>query len=181
LLLFFKPLFPIKSNVFKDDASVPENFELVISDGSSIPVPESSVDIIYSHQVIEHLHPDDAVDQLKNIYQVLTPGGIYICITPNRLSGPHDVSKHFDQVATGLHLKEYTVTELYQLFRAAGFSNISYYKSYQNHHLALPLISVTVLGLKVIETLLQILPYLLRREIASQPLLFRGITIIGQK
>jgi predicted SAM-dependent methyltransferase len=50
---------------------------------------------------MEHLHPDDAFEQLKQIYTALTPGGLYICTTPNRLTGPHDVSKYFDETAAG--------------------------------------------------------------------------------
>ncbi|HEY9597222.1 MAG TPA: class I SAM-dependent methyltransferase, partial [Cyanophyceae cyanobacterium] len=103
----------------------PPNFEFILSDGCSIPVPENSVNIAYSHQLMEHLHPDDAIEQVENIYKALTPNGSYLCITPNRLSGPHDISKYFDETATGFHLKEYTVTELYELFRAVGFSKVS--------------------------------------------------------
>jgi len=102
----------------------PGNFCLIISDGCSIPVPESSVDVAYSDQLMEHLHPDDALEQLGNIYRVLVPGGSYLCITPNRLSGPHDISRHFDAVATGLHLREYTTGELADLFSKVGFSRI---------------------------------------------------------
>lgn len=61
---------------------------------------------------MEHLHPDDAYEQLQEIYNALIPGGIYICITPNRLSGPHDVSQYFDSIATGFHPKEYTTVEM---------------------------------------------------------------------
>lgn len=118
---------------------LPENFEFILSDGCSIPVPENSVDVAYSHQLMEHLHPDDALEQLQNIYQALKPGGIYICITPNRLSGPHDVSRYFDEVATGFHLKEYTVTELNDLFHAVGFSQVNWVKNSSKIHLEIPL------------------------------------------
>jgi SAM-dependent methyltransferase len=104
--------------------ALPDNLELIISDGSSIPVPDNSVDVAYSDQLMEHLHPDDAKEQLQNIHRTLKPGGTYICITPNRLSGPHDVSRYFDEVATGFHLKEYSLAELSQMFRAAGFSKL---------------------------------------------------------
>ena len=66
---------------------IPSNFELIISDGSSISVPENSINIAFSDQLIEHLHPDDVSDQLKNIYSALVPGGFYLCLTPNRLNG----------------------------------------------------------------------------------------------
>ena len=100
------------SDEITKDLTPPKNFRLILSDGCNIPVPKNSVDVAYSHQLMEHLHPNDAFEQLQNIYNVLTPGGIYICITPNRLSGPHDISKYFDTMASGFHLKEYTVSEL---------------------------------------------------------------------
>ncbi len=76
----------------------PENFELVLFDGFSMPVPAESISVAYSDQVMEHIHPDDAYEQLVNIYNVLVHRGIYICITPNRLNGPHDISRYFDGV-----------------------------------------------------------------------------------
>lgn len=104
--------------------SAPGNFELCLSDGRSIPVPPGSIDVAYSNQLMEHLHPDDALEQLRNVHAALAPGGVYVCRTPNALNGPHDVSAGFDCIATGLHLKEYTVTELYRLFRRVGFSKV---------------------------------------------------------
>lgn len=88
-------------------STFPNNFELVISDGCNIPIADNSINVVYSHQLMEHLHPDDAIDRLQHIYRVLAPGGIYICITPNQLSGSHDVSQYFDEIATRFHLKEY--------------------------------------------------------------------------
>jgi SAM-dependent methyltransferase len=102
----------------------PENFTLVLSDGTSVPVPEGRITVAYSNQLMEHLHPDDALDQLANIYRALAPDGVYICVTPNRLTGPHDISRYFDNVATGFHLKEYTCTELIAMFRRVGFRTI---------------------------------------------------------
>ena len=89
----------------------PKNFELRVSDGCSVDVPDNSVDVAYSNQLMEHLHPDDALRQVREVYRALKPGGVYVCVTPNRLGGPYDISRYFDTVATGLHLKEYTVTE----------------------------------------------------------------------
>lgn len=171
----------VSNEVTKNSNSFPSNFELVISDGCTIPVTENSVDLAYSHQLMEHLHPDDAFEQLQNIYQALAPSGMYICITPNRLSGPHDTSQYFDRLATGYHLKEYTVTELYQLFRKVGFSQVSLYKSYKKTHIAIPLFSATMPLFKLCESVLSILPFPLRRKIARTPLLFRGMTIVGRK
>ncbi len=107
--------------------TAPENFHLFLSDGCSVPVPPNSINLAYSYMVMEHLHPDDAFEQLQQIYNALVPGGIYICITPNRLTGPHDISKYFDEFATGFHLKEYTTRELEKLFRDVGFSRVRAY------------------------------------------------------
>jgi SAM-dependent methyltransferase len=106
------------------DLETPENFELILSDGTSVPVAEGSVEVAYSNQLMEHLHPDDAKQQLLEIRRALAPGGVYVCITPNRLLGPADISKHFDPVATGFHLKEYTNGELASLCREVGFRRV---------------------------------------------------------
>ncbi len=168
------------SNEVTKNITMPPNFELVISDGCTVPVEENSIDIAYSHQMMEHLHPDDAFEQLQNIYKALAPDGIYICITPNRLSGPHDTSKFFDDIATGWHLKEYTVSELYDLFCEAGFSQVRYDKIKPNAQIKLPLNLVTVSALRVSEAIVESLPASLKRKL-SLMLKFRGITLIGKK
>ncbi len=131
------------SNEVAGGVRLPDNLEFAISDGCSIPVPAGSVQLAYSDQLLEHLHPDDAVEQLAGIYQALAPGGVYLCITPNRLSGPHDVSRYFDEVATGFHLREYTVGELTELFRRAGFRKCKVLVGGGGFHLTVPLAIVT--------------------------------------
>lgn len=112
------------SEVILSGLSLPDNVEVRLSTGIDIPVPPESVDVAYSNQVMEHLHPDDAQEQLRNISACLRSGGRYVCITPNRLTGPHDISKYFVDEADGFHLKEYTVGELAQTLRGAGFSRV---------------------------------------------------------
>jgi SAM-dependent methyltransferase len=135
-------------------ATCPPNFELILSDGCSIPVPEGSVDVAYSNQLMEHLHPDDALEQLGNLHRAIRPGGVYVCVTPNRLSGPHDVSRSFDPVARGLHLKEYTATELAALFRSVGFAEVRAEGSLKEHDFTVPLPPLALL-----ETALATLPH----------------------
>lgn len=105
-------------------AELPENVQFIVSDGVSIPAADGTVDLVYSNQLMEHLHPEDAVLQLENIHRALRLGGAYLCLTPNRVSGPHDISKYFDESATGFHLREYSSGELHSLFRRAGFNRI---------------------------------------------------------
>ena len=116
----------------------PHNFELVLSDGTSIPVPPGSVDVAYSNQLMEHLHPDDAHEQLLNLSSALRPGGVYVCVTPNRLTGPHDVSRGFDTVATGFHLHEYTNAELTNLFLHCGFGSVAIYSTVRGRSFRVP-------------------------------------------
>lgn len=157
---------------------VPLNFQLIISDGSNIPIAPDSVDIAYSNQLMEHLHAEDAFDQLQNIYQALSPGGVYICITPNRLNGPHDVSGYFDEIATGFHLKEYTTSELGSLFRKTGFSQVRAHIGARGKYISLPIFPIFCC-----ETLLSILPKSLRRTIAKNlPFnILLGIRLVATK
>ena len=113
------------SELIAGNGELPANFKLIISDGVSIDVPPGTVRVAYSNQLMEHLHPDDALEQLGEIYRALGPGGVYVCITPHRYSGPHDISRFFDAEARGFHLKEYSYRELRELFRAAGFAATS--------------------------------------------------------
>ncbi len=116
----------------------PDNFELLITDGTSILVPPGSVSVAYSQQLMEHLHPEDALEQLRNVYEALEPGGCYFCVTPNRTTGPYDISRHYDDVATCLHLKEYTIGELAGIFRDVGFSEVHLYVGAQSSPRKLP-------------------------------------------
>lgn len=140
---------------------IPKNITTLLSPTGSIPLPNESVDIVYSNQVLEHLHPEDALEQLKDVYRVLKKSGVYVCMTPNRLSGPHDISKYFDSVATGLHLKEYTVRELTKLFRQAGFSRTHNYAGGKGVYVRLALWVFTL-----IEMTVEALPSALSKQLA---------------
>src|SRR6516164_1479529 len=87
--------------------TLPRNLEVLLTTGADIPLHDGVIDLAFSDQLMEHLHPDDAIAQLEQIFRVLKPGGSYLCVTPNKVTGPHDVSSFFDYEATGLHLCEY--------------------------------------------------------------------------
>lgn len=160
------------------DSHFPSNFELLLSDGASVPVPRNSINIAYSYQLMEHLHVDDAKEQVENIYAALAPGGVYVCVTPNRLSGPHDISKYFDKTSTGLHLKEYLTRELADIFRDVGFSKLRAYVGLGGHYLSTP-----VAPIRFIEKLAIVLPHRFHRWLAAAfPLrCFLGINLVAQK
>ncbi|MFH1231906.1 MAG: methyltransferase domain-containing protein [Planctomycetota bacterium] len=156
----------------------PANFNLIVSDASSLKVPDSSVNIIYSRHFIEHLHPEDARDNLKEVYRSLTPGGFYICITPNRIFGPHDVSRYFDDVATGLHLKEYSIAELSGLLKEIGFPDIKVYLKIMGIFMLMPLFPF-----RLLESLSGILPRFARIILGKLPVfnLVFNIRLVARK
>jgi SAM-dependent methyltransferase len=156
----------------------PDNFELRISDGSSVDVPDNSVDVAYSNQLMEHLHPDDALRQVREVYRALKPGGVYVCVTPNRLGGPYDISRGFDKVASGLHLKEYTVTDSSDLFRSVGFARVRPYIGARGFYLGPPLAAM-----RVFESMLERLPHGFRQKLCDtmpmRPIMM--IRLVGTK
>lgn len=159
-------------------STTPENFQLILSNGCSISVPHHSIHVAYSNQLMEHLHPDDALEQLQNIYNALMPGGAYICITPNKLVGPSDISRGFDRTSTGFHLKEYTISELSILFKKVGFSKVRVCIGARGKYLNIP-----VLPLIVCEKFLDLLPYAIRKLLIDNRL-FRvllGIRLVAMK
>jgi SAM-dependent methyltransferase len=165
------------SKVIVSAAETVANLDIVITDGVSLPVEPGSVDVAYSDQLTEHLHLDDAVAQLKNVARAVRPGGVYICITPNRVSGPHDVSRGFDEVATGFHMHEYTGREIRPLFLEAGFRRVDFYAGGRGRYLRIP----TTLAL-LTESIFEHVPKAIRARIPALPqyLLF-GLNVVATR
>lgn len=141
----------------------PTNFEFRTFDGFDLGLPTESVDVFYSNDVAEHLHADDLLEQTASIRRALRTGGVYVCVTPNRLSGPHDVSRHFDDTPKGFHLREYSVTELVDVFRTTGFSRVRVVATARGRHLS-PLMPATAVA--PVESALDRMPRRLARRIA---------------
>jgi SAM-dependent methyltransferase len=179
-------LAPLVAKVYAVDVSeeitagleLPANVEVVISNGCNISVPAETVSLAFSANLMEHLHPDDALDQLNNIRQALAKGGKYVCITPNRLGGPHDISRFFDDTATGLHLKEYTVGELARLFKSVGFSQVFLYVGGRGRYFR-----SSAMPVRILEGLLDCLPDGLRMRLAGHAVVsgLLGVRIVGVK
>jgi SAM-dependent methyltransferase len=158
--------------------SLPDNFELIICEGASIPVPPGSVDVAFSYQLIEHLHPVDAQEHVENVYRALAPGGCYVCVTPNRLNGPHDISRFFDTEARGFHMKEYTNSELTSLFKERGFSSVQQLCGARGRLFLVPTGPV-----RSLERTISPLPFAWRSRIAKGPVIRQllGVTIVATK
>ncbi len=98
-----------------------------VSDGVHLGEFETkgSYDYVISNHVIEHLHPDDILDHFKGVFKILNFDGAYLLKTPHRFAGPSDVSRVFKKTeCMGMHLKEYTYTELKYLTEKSGFNKI---------------------------------------------------------
>lgn len=175
---YFKNIYIIDvSKEISKDITLPLNINLIISNGVDIDLPENFINIAFSFSVIEHIHPDDLLIQLKNVHKCLSPSGIYISSTPNRLLGPHDISKIFERTATGFHLKEYTANELESVFKQAGFSKIVIFASLIWFTFKIPLRII-----KVIDSVLFLIPYNIRKKLAHTLFwIFRNINLIAYK
>jgi len=156
----------------------PANFQVVLSEGSRIALPANTVDLAFSFSVAEHIHPEDFIEHVAEVYRVLKPGGVYFCVTPNRVLGPHDISQYFDDVATGLHMKEYTNGEMARLFRDAGFRAIWVEKRLKPVRVRLP-----VAAFRAVEAILDRLPRGLRRRLAGHRRIFWAmeVCVAGRK
>jgi SAM-dependent methyltransferase len=149
------------SRYVSEGEPLPSNCSFVITDGCDIPVPAGSVDVAYSNQLMEHLHVEDVLEQLGNIYIALKPGGRYVCVTPNSVAGPWDISMYFDEVSRGFHLKEYNSKELISVLRDAGFSRVDLYAGGRGFYIHVPVFMV-----RMTEWILNCLPYMWRSRIA---------------
>jgi len=159
------------SKVVTDNVNVPNNFELIISDGISIAVPAESIDIAYSNQLLEHLHPEDMMEHLQQVYRILVVGGKYICITPHRYMGPHDISGYFENEAKGFHLHEYTNKELSNLFKITGFSNVRSYMRVRGYYA-----NLSTYPAIFVENLIESIPHGIRKKISRT--IFKNVLAI---
>jgi SAM-dependent methyltransferase len=161
-----------------DFANAPVNFRFLQTNGVEIPLASASIDLAYSNQLMEHLHPADAVDQLKEVHRVLKPGGCYICITPSRLTGPHDISCYFDYEATCFHLREYDYSALRDLFQDAGFTEFRCYVSARGRLIRIPYPVMRTFELIFLALPLQVRAALTRARTVSYAM---GLNVLGVK
>jgi SAM-dependent methyltransferase len=106
-----------------------KNIEFRLIDNLKLPFADNSIGAAYSNDFIEHIHPDDALFHLQEIYRVLETGGSYLLWTPGKNTGPHDITKAFYPQRCGFqslgsHIQEYTFEELSALLHQVGFTRI---------------------------------------------------------
>lgn len=157
-----------------DPSDSPENFQHIIYDGYSCPLPDSIADVVFSCMFMEHLHPDDVIPHLELALRLLKPGGFYLIWTPHRFAGPHDVSRHFGDELVCFHFQEWTVASLRSQVHAAGFQKSYIYRG--GKLLKAPL--ATSLELFA-EKLWGFMPRTISKPVSSR--FFRAVIVAAQK
>jgi 2-polyprenyl-3-methyl-5-hydroxy-6-metoxy-1,4-benzoquinol methylase len=110
-------------NIARDFFKTKNNIEFIQSDIETIFFPEKAFDLAISKEVIEHL--PNPINFLKNSFNCLKDGGIFIISTPNRDSLHLRVNRFLggkDFVCSGDHLKEYTLDEMKAMLVSVGFN-----------------------------------------------------------
>lgn len=150
----------------------PPNLELVVYDGYHLQVPEASVDVCFSYQFLEHLHPEDVDPHFQMARRVLKSGGVYVFDTPHRYTGPHDISAHFTDRLECFHFQEWTHREMRKLLKRHGFSTAWVFRFGQ------PQKSIWVNALvDGLELVLSPLPHKLRRSLCQR--LFPSVGLVA--
>jgi SAM-dependent methyltransferase len=120
-----------------DAVNWPSNLQHVVFDGMRIDAAASSADLVVSDNVLEHVHPDDALPELREMLRVLKPRGYIAILTPNKVNGPHDVSADFSREPEGLHLKEYSSLGMKKLLREAGCVSVRAYIGFNGRYVSM--------------------------------------------
>jgi len=101
-------------------------FQFFRRDVTTFTLPRQ-FEVVFSHQVFEHIAPPDVPAHLTSIREALVPGGEFIVCLPNRYWGPQDITRIVDNTfrgrvaAQGSHLNESSYTEMTQLLERFGF------------------------------------------------------------
>lgn len=159
----FQEVIAIEVTSEKNKLDYPSNYKQIICNGIDLPIDDEYADYVFSDQVSEHLHPEDLIDQLKTIKRILKKGGVFEMITPNRLNGPHDVSKYFTDIASGLHLKEYDYRQLRDILNQIGLKKIKVIFKVRKLVLLLP-----INFLIIIEVILELIPRNFRMQMMEK-------------
>lgn len=153
----------------------PDNFRLVLYDGYDLDLKENSADVVFSDQLIEHLHPEDVEFHFELIKRILRDKGVYIFRTPHAFFGPHDISKYFSEEPEGFHLKEWTYSEIGQILKRVNYSFWYGFLRVKKKYTRIPF------GyFKLVEIMLQNLP-IKQRRFFSRFFLSRQMLVIGGK
>lgn len=96
--------------------------DCIEADGLGAKVEDSSIDLVFEYIFFHLLHPEDGEKHAEELCKMLKPGGHYISVISNSSIEPSDISRYFtDGPAEGLHIKEYSHSDVVKIFKKAGF------------------------------------------------------------
>jgi 2-polyprenyl-3-methyl-5-hydroxy-6-metoxy-1,4-benzoquinol methylase len=159
--------------------NIPQNFCLKVFDGVDFHELDNSIDLVYSNDVFEHLHIEDTFHHVNQYYKMLNKGGKLVIVTPNSLTGPHDISRNFSTKPEGFHMKEYTYLELREILVSNGFRKI---KAFAGHK-KLSYFTINIRLIIALEKIYSTLSLSLRYKLKNNPILLKlfAIKIVGEK
>lgn len=103
--------------------------DLHLGDLSTLgPARRGKYHVVFWNDVFEHIAPDEILDNLRIVYDILAPGGVLVTITPNWHARPSDITAHYlgpRAEAVGFHLREYKLGEVVDLLHRAGFARVA--------------------------------------------------------
>ena len=83
------------------------NVEFIETDGESIPLKDSSVDVVFSYIVFHHMKTKEIVEKnFKEVYRVLKPGGLFKVLLRS------DKQKNLNSWWAGVHHDKESVDKL---------------------------------------------------------------------
>ena len=86
-----------------------KNVELIEIDGQSIPLPEGSIDFVFSYLVFQHIKDREMVEEaFREIYRVLKPGGVFKVLLRS------DKQKNMNRWWSGIEYGQEAIGVLYQ-------------------------------------------------------------------
>jgi SAM-dependent methyltransferase len=145
---------------------------------------EDRFDVVFSHQVWEHIAPADLPGHLKSVRAALKPAGTFIVILPNRYWGPQDITRIVDNTFTGRvgamgsHLNESSYSELVPQLTAHGFQNFRTLLPFAVHLPALAGVRVRPVLNRVLETNSGLRHFVNRLRMGGRPVFRNPIALI---
>lgn len=92
-------------------------------DYSSFEEVKETFDMVLLFEVIEHLTLDEGREMVRNIYQILKPGGRVILTTPNVYTpgrywkdATHRTAYHYEELGGLLLHQDFEILEIYRVF-----------------------------------------------------------------